>query len=446
MHQIKLNKAQSEEIKRRNNDFLNDVFGDYYVSATLSRDRNNYDKFKKEIENSPENLNYCSILKLIDTSPLFTEQLFKQTFTKKINLYSKMESLNKKNILKIIKNIDKETKKKFIKDFNLEKQGSGKDVKYLIDFFKEYPIFIETISSTPIHEIPNKQEELDNKFRAFPHLKKIFIEKISNAYKNKFSNASTQKNNIDYDLQNKTEESPNWTAYEYINKLGISTCPICDINYAELYFKKVPGVVPDGTLRFPLDHFMAKNVNKYPFFTMDIANLIPMCTSCNSGIKGSKDVSHFSLINPFSFDMETSLLFHRDVSTSLNPVECLLGVKDFANFSVQIVDSLEKKHSQEEIRNIREYLNFFHITERYSMFTPLIQQEVAKELMFDSYFEKFVSSQFNISIVKNWVETNKRKSFSKLISDTKKILDENDQSHLISELFLARENKSTSGM
>lgn len=65
---------------------------------------------------------------------------------------------------------------------------------------------------------------------------------------------------------------------EHYDVLQLKICPFCTIGSFTSY---------KGKYRESYDHFLP--ITKYPYWGIDIRNLAPMCTVCNSYVKNSKD-------------------------------------------------------------------------------------------------------------------------------------------------------------
>lgn len=84
--------------------------------------------------------------------------------------------------------------------------------------------------------------------------------------------------------------------YKILSRLNINACPYCNRQFINTFYSK------DGKTRATLDHFYSQS--KYPFLSISFYNLIPSCYPCNSSLKGSKNFTNQTHLNPFkgSFD------------------------------------------------------------------------------------------------------------------------------------------------
>lgn len=64
-------------------------------------------------------------------------------------------------------------------------------------------------------------------------------------------------------------------ASEIVEALGIKTCPYCNKNFIDIYINKSGQKKLNGDM----DHYLPKS--KYPYLSICLYNLIPVCKSCN---------------------------------------------------------------------------------------------------------------------------------------------------------------------
>lgn len=109
-----------------------------------------------------------------------------------------------------------------------------------------------------------------------------------------------------------------WNAYIFVLKTQIRTCPYCNRQYI------TPVFTASGMMRGALDHFLAKY--KYPYFSMSLYNLIPVCHSCNSSFKGITDFD-FNDINPYKESMDDYIKFRAYIK-SRKPIHIKISRKN----------------------------------------------------------------------------------------------------------------------
>jgi hypothetical protein len=75
-----------------------------------------------------------------------------------------------------------------------------------------------------------------------------------------------------------------YSAYHLAKNIGIRTCVYCNRVYTVTHNTKVGGKL----MRPQFDHWFPQS--KYPLLAVSFYNLIPSCSSCNSSVKGDKEM------------------------------------------------------------------------------------------------------------------------------------------------------------
>lgn len=164
---------------------------------------------------------------------------------------------------------------------------------------------IEDIVSSDIRSIRRVLDIYERKYSS-ERLRSKIAEKISKhiSYDN-FSRKVAGKKNLCYEMSLKIS-----------NDFKIKCCPFCQINSI---LSKGEGV--DYQYRSDLDHFFCKS--KYPFLSISIWNLIPICKECNTTFKSDNNFFLNKHHNPIfdreelKFDFEKSILSGVDMDNSI---------------------------------------------------------------------------------------------------------------------------------
>jgi hypothetical protein len=144
----------------------------------------------------------------------------------------------------------------------------------------------------------------------------------------------------------------NYSAFELIDKLGITVCPYCNRNY-------IINVKGRNRRTCEIDHFW--NKQNYPFLSLSFFNLIPSCKTCNhlkSNIPGnyynpynssmnSDDLIKFSfkVIGPEYIDRKEHLELVTKHSRSFETNVKNLAIIELYNSHIDIIQELIKKKS-----------------------------------------------------------------------------------------------------
>lgn len=132
-----------------------------------------------------------------------------------------------------------------------------------------------------------------------------FKEEIRRVIDKNIGKCEELNNNIDIGIHNYisiSNKNQKWSAYMYLFKLGIKTCPYCNRQYITPIYSE-----SNGRVRADLDHFYSKS--KFPFFSMSLCNLVPSCKSCNSSLKGTSEFTYDKYLNPYERGFENLLKF-----------------------------------------------------------------------------------------------------------------------------------------
>ncbi|SFC42162.1 HNH endonuclease domain-containing protein [Bacillus sp. UNCCL81] len=97
-----------------------------------------------------------------------------------------------------------------------------------------------------------------------------------------------------------------WNDYHFILESSIRVCPYCNRQYI------TPILSDNGKMRADIDHFLPKN--EYPYFSMSIYNLVPVCKPCNQSLKGDRNFT-FDNISPYDDNISDYFKFEANLST-----------------------------------------------------------------------------------------------------------------------------------
>jgi len=151
-----------------------------------------------------------------------------------------------------------------------------------------------------------------------------------------------------------------WNPYIFIFLLNIRTCPYCNRQYI------TPILTSNGKSRGNLDHLLPQS--KYPYFCMSIYNLVPVCNSCNSSLKGDKEFNLKSL-NPYEESLDDYISFKADIN------------------SKDIYIKVEKKSDNHE-ESVNEVLDTYKLELQYNYHKNQVKELIVKRL---SYSEKYIN-------------------------------------------------------
>lgn len=139
-----------------------------------------------------------------------------------------------------------------------------------------------------------------------------------------------------------------WNDYFFVLESGTRVCPYCNRQYITTVLS------PSGRTRADIDHFLAKS--QYPYFSMSIYNMIPVCKICNQALKHSHAYT-FADVHPYRDDMNEKFWFHLD-----------------ENNEIRIGDSGEDA--------IRRHIQIFKLQSLYSIHNNQAKELITKKLAY----------------------------------------------------------------
>jgi len=185
---------------------------------------------------------------------------------------------------------------------------------------------------------------------------------------------------INYEEYKKRINLFQWSAYDFLLSIGARVCPYCNRQYITPIYSK------DGKVRADLDHFYSKG--RYPYLSISIYNLVPSCKFCNSSLKGTKEFSYDSYINPY----EESLSDYINFSYAY---KSYTGVDGLGDIEIILKDNFNKDIY--EIQKARNNINCFGIVNLYQYHTNIVRDLVRKKMVYsEDYIDLIWETNKNI--------------------------------------------------
>lgn len=175
-----------------------------------------------------------------------------------------------------------------------------------------------------------------------------------------------------------------YSAYRFVNTLGLKTCPYCNRNYTFVVDEE------KGKLRPEIDHFYPKSI--YPFLAMSFYNLIPSCPICNH-TKSSR-VSE-NLINPYDVKND-------DFEFTYKPVDISFSYIENTKYNM---DSFEI-----EFKKNNENIDIFKLDELYKQHKDIVADLLMKKAYYPkSYIEELEKFGFSEDEIYRYLFCNYKK-------------------------------------
>ena len=160
-----------------------------------------------------------------------------------------------------------------------------------------------------------------------------------------------------------SKKSKKYDAYNLADSLDIRTCTYCNRNYTNTVIRSNGKKIT----RPQFDHFMDKGTN--PLLAISFFNLIPSCSICNSGIKGTKAMNLREYLHPyldndidnirFTYRLSKDKHGHRiviktpDTSKAKKTVELFALEEIYNSHTGELLDLLQtKQHFSEKYLSI----------------------------------------------------------------------------------------------
>lgn len=160
-----------------------------------------------------------------------------------------------------------------------------------------------------------------------------------------------------------------WNSYLFVLGSGLRTCSYCNRQYI------TPILTSNGKMRGTLDHFVAKS--KYPYFSMSLYNLIPVCYSCNSSFKGDIEFN-FDDISPYEESMDDYIRFYANLAIN-KPINIHIKTKKI------------KKEAK-----AKKYIEVFKLEPQYNYHVNQVEELVLKRLIYsEEYIKDIKYSKLN---------------------------------------------------
>lgn len=93
-------------------------------------------------------------------------------------------------------------------------------------------------------------------------------------------------------------DGDSWCCAEFIRGLGVKYCVYCNADSVYSFNIKGGRAQPYASA---LDHFLPRHL--HPYFALNLYNLVPCCTRCNTSLKGKKETDLGSYASPYSDDL-----------------------------------------------------------------------------------------------------------------------------------------------
>jgi hypothetical protein len=253
--------------------------------------------------------------------------------------------------------------------------------KYLINNFKSI------IVGTPVRIL-----ELEIEFYTLIHSEEMKVNRAVTMIEVKVAVKEFLYRIFRYETFASAEPTSKWGAYQLVEGLNNSVCVYCNSQFTVTVYRTDESEGRKMQIRPSLDHFFPRS--KHPLLGVSIYNLIPSCHTCNSSLKGDKDISLEEIIHPYIDNLDDLGYFEREFNTNLPDT-----FVDYSDYYSQVVGRSTNytiklkpfKKSYNEKLNLYEEL--FEIEKRYSQHKKFINDFVKRNIIYTTiYLDKLKDS------------------------------------------------------
>ncbi|MDL2030474.1 hypothetical protein OOZ25_14285 [Bacillus subtilis] len=197
---------------------------------------------------------------------------------------------------------------------------------------------------------------------------------------------------FNYESFSSSDPGGKWGPYQLIESLNNSVCAYCNAQFTHIVYRPKNSVEGQVKIRPSLDHFLPRSI--HPLLGVSIYNLIPACYTCNSSLKGDKDISLDQIIHPFLDSLDEIGYFEREFNVPLPET-----YTDYSDFYSQVVgrstnyDIKLKSHNESASEKLVGFKRLFEIEERYAQHKRIINDFVKKNIIYtDIYLNELKGS------------------------------------------------------
>lgn len=169
-------------------------------------------------------------------------------------------------------------------------------------------------------------------------------------------------------------------------KLGLKTCPYCNVNF--IMVVEIDEAIPRPAnatrkVRPEYEHFYSKS--RYPFLALSFYNLVPSCRNCNS-LKSSEEANASTHIHPYAQGFGDDGVFSYLPKNTGQDVE-------------KVIVKTTHSHNADKALKIRNNIDLFHLEERYTYHKEVVEDILLKkQINTDTYIKTLQTSYPDLNL------------------------------------------------
>ncbi len=170
-----------------------------------------------------------------------------------------------------------------------------------------------------------------------------------------------------------------YNAYDLLAELKINVCPYCN----RQYINTVRPSSPVGGTRATLDHFLVKS--DYPYLGLSFWNLVPSCYSCNSQLRGTRDIG----LHPYVKGFEKILHFY----TEIKDITQFIG-NSKKYFELILKEYKDIKPDINDYNNAIKNEKVFRLNDIYQTHKDYVREMIQKAIIYNEVYSEDLYNDF----------------------------------------------------
>ncbi|WP_316825527.1 hypothetical protein [Pedobacter miscanthi] len=195
-----------------------------------------------------------------------------------------------------------------------------------------------------------------------------------------------------------------WNAYQLADQLQVNVCPYCNRQ-----FTFTVGTDLNKIIRPQYDHFI--NKAKAPYFSLSFYNLIPSCSTCNSGLKGDAFLSLIKYIHPYVDDTADDVLFSLDTKD----IGFLNGKA--SSYSITVEKSIISTANDDQVNKTFETYKMFKVIEIYQKHKDYVDEVIKKSRIYSDANIRLIYNQYKGTLFNDFNEAKRMLYSNYLLSE-----------------------------
>ena len=172
-----------------------------------------------------------------------------------------------------------------------------------------------------------------------------------------------------------------YNAYDLLQELNINVCPYCN----RQYINTIKPSSTEGGTRPTLDHFLVKS--DYPYLGLSFWNLVPSCYSCNSQLRGTRDIG----LHPYVKGFEKILHFYTDITDDITE---FIGTSEDC-FELTLKKYKDIEPNTDDFEGASKNLDVFRLNYIYQNHKDYVREIIQKTIVYSEDYSNDLYNNFS---------------------------------------------------